>query len=126
MDATRHDEWTGEPLRENYPSFQVSGAEMCASLDGLIKGEVVEVSFSISGSKYAARDTGEERFFNRVRAWKIEVPVRKEIARTRPIKEDTLSVAVGGFVAPPAPTAHPTRVEAIDMPFIDDAHNDPF
>lgn len=55
IDNTRYDQYTGEP---GFSSFA--------------EGEVVTVSFDIQGLKYNDKNTGEEKYFNKVRAYKIE------------------------------------------------------
>lgn len=72
IDNTRFDPYTGEAGFPSYPSFSVNGEEKCKELDSFAEGEVVTMSFDIQGVKYNDRQTGEEKYFNKVRAYKIE------------------------------------------------------
>ena len=72
IDNTRYDQYTGEPGFSSFPSFSINGDEKCRELDSFAEGEVVTVSFDIQGLKYNDKNTGEEKYFNKVRAYKIE------------------------------------------------------
>lgn len=108
LDATRYDQYTGEAMYPNFPQFIVSGEERCVELDGLAGGEVVTVSFDVRGAKYTDRETGCEKIFNRVQAYKIE-PYAKSRARAS---------APAGAV-PPLPDKEPD-FEAEEKGIIDD------
>ena len=72
LDATRHDQYTGEPMYPNFPAFTFSGEDKCSALYDFTTGEVVTISFDIKGAKYTDKNTGEEKVFNRVQGFKIE------------------------------------------------------
>lgn len=81
LDATRYDSLTGKRGYENYPSFEFSG-DKCKDLDNLRTGDIVTVSFDVSGSKY--EKDGQVKFFNRVRGYKIE---KKTSPMHEPVEE---------------------------------------
>lgn len=72
LDATRRDPYTGERMFESFPSFEFSG-EKCDELDNYQPGQIVTISFDVSGVKYNDKQTGEIKYFNRVRGFKIEL-----------------------------------------------------
>lgn len=69
MDCTRFDPYTGERGYENTPIMEFSG-DKCAELDRFKVGQVVTISFDLQGSKYT--QDGVEKYFTRVRPYKIE------------------------------------------------------
>jgi|WetSurMetagenome_2_1015567.scaffolds.fasta_scaffold94320_2 single-strand DNA-binding protein len=72
LDATKHDLYTGERGFENFPSFEFTG-QHCDELDNFQVGQIVIVSFDIQGNKYIDKQTNQERYFNSVRGYKIEL-----------------------------------------------------
>lgn len=70
LDATRFDPYTGERGFDNYPMFEFTG-EKCKDLDGYKVGQVVTISFELSGSFFDGKD-GVKKNFTRVRGYKIE------------------------------------------------------
>lgn len=70
IDATRFDPYTGQRGMENMPMLEFSG-DKCAELDSFRVGEVVTVSFDLTGVRYNDKDNNE-RFFTRIRAYRIE------------------------------------------------------
>ncbi len=72
LDASRFDQYTGERKFDNYPMLEFSGEQGCRLLDQFKEGELVTVSFDLNGTQYQDKQTGETRYFTRVRAYKIE------------------------------------------------------
>lgn len=70
LDVTRFDPYTGERGFENFNSFEFSG-DKCAELDRYKAGDVVTVSFDLSGSRYDK--DGVTKYFTRIRGYKIEL-----------------------------------------------------
>lgn len=66
----RFDRNTGEEFAPNYPTLEFT-EDRCAELDKFRQGDWVRVSFDISGMKYSDRNTGEEKFFSSLRAFRI-------------------------------------------------------
>ena len=72
IDATRFDVVTGDKMFDNLPMLEAGGDKLCAELDAYKEGDLVRVSFDLYGSEYRDRQTGEVRYFTRVRAYRIE------------------------------------------------------
>ncbi|MDY3356163.1 MAG: DUF3127 domain-containing protein [Prevotella sp.] len=77
----RYDPNTGEEFEPNYPQFNFTG-NSCSQLDNLKAGDRVQVSFEVSGVKYNDRQTGEEKYFTTLRAFKCE-PYVQPIQQTK-------------------------------------------
>jgi hypothetical protein len=77
IDATRFDTYTGERGYENYPLLEFSG-DKCADLNHFNLGQIVTVTFDLSGVKYLDKD-GKTRYFSRIRAYKIEEVGSKQV-----------------------------------------------
>ena len=71
LDAARYDTHTGEKKFDNYPSIEFSGEQM-NKLDQFKEGELVTVSFDLNGTQYQDKQTGETKYFTRVKGYKIE------------------------------------------------------
>lgn len=71
LDASRFDPYTGEKKFDNYPSVEFSG-EVMKTLDGFKEGELVVVSFDINGREVNDPQTGDVRYFNSIRGYRIE------------------------------------------------------
>ena len=72
LDCTRFDPYTGERDKfENFPQFEFGG-DKCSELDKCKVGDVVTISFDLSGSFYKGQD-GVERNFTRIRGYKVEI-----------------------------------------------------
>lgn len=71
LDASRYDQYTGEKKFDNYPSVEFSG-ELMKALDGFKEGELVVVSFDINGREVNDPQTGDVRYFNSIRGYRIE------------------------------------------------------
>ncbi len=67
----RFDPNTGLEYDPNYPTIDFT-QRGCAELDRFKQGDMVRVRFDISGTKYADRQTGAERFFTSLRGYRIE------------------------------------------------------
>lgn len=104
LDATRHDPYTGERGFDNFPSFEFGG-DRCADLDSFQKGQVVTVSFDVSGMRYPDKATGETKYFTKVRGYKIELKGGQTPVSTPPTA-----------IPDSAPTPKPVE-EKDDLPF---------
>lgn len=62
---------TGEEYEPNYPTLEFSG-ERCLQLDQFPPGTHVQITFEAVGVKYNDKTTGEEKYFNSLRAFRIE------------------------------------------------------
>lgn len=71
LDAARYDTHTGEKKFDNYPSIEFSGEQM-NKLDEFKEGDVVVVSFDINGREFKDEQTGEVKYFNSIRGYKVE------------------------------------------------------
>lgn len=71
VDAKRYDPVTGEPKYDNYPSFEFSG-ELMKQLDNYKPGDAVTVSYDIQGREFSDPATREVKYFNTLRAYKVE------------------------------------------------------
>ena len=73
LDTTRYDPYTGErSAYDNYALFEFSN-DNTAQLDGLRTGQVVTVYFTVEGRKVKNEQTGEPRYFNSLRGYKVTV-----------------------------------------------------
>ena len=71
IDASRFDRYTGEKKFDNYPSIEFSGEAM-KTLDAFKEGDAVVVSFDINGREFTDEKTGEVKYFNSIRGYKVE------------------------------------------------------
>lgn len=71
LDAARYDTHTGEKKFDNYPSIEFSGEQM-NKLDEFKEGDAVVVSFDINGREFKDEQTGEVKYFNSIRGYKVE------------------------------------------------------
>ena len=68
LDASRYDQYSGNKF-ENYPKFVMTGNN-CSQLDQYHQGDLVTVSFVLSGRK--VEKDGNVSFFTNVTAYKVE------------------------------------------------------
>lgn len=71
LDAARYDTHTGEKKFDNYPSIEFSD-ELMKRLDEFKEGDAVVVSFDINGREFKDEQTGEVKYFNSIRGYKVE------------------------------------------------------
>ena len=71
LDAARYDTHTGEKKFDNYPGIEFSG-ELMNKLDEFKEGDAVVVSFDINGREFKDEHTGEVKYFNSIRGYKVE------------------------------------------------------
>lgn len=71
LDVPRYDSRTGEKIFDNYPSVEFSG-ELMKTLDAFKEGDAVVVSFDINGREFKDEQTGEVKYFNSIRGYKVE------------------------------------------------------
>ena len=67
----RFDQNTGQEFEPNYPTIDFT-QRSCQDLDRFQPGDRVRVRFEVQGVKYADKVTGEERYMNRLRGFRIE------------------------------------------------------
>lgn len=67
----RYNQDTGEPLADNYILLETTQGK-CDELDKFNVGDRVRVAFVIEGRPYIKPNTQEERYFNSLRAFRIE------------------------------------------------------
>lgn len=73
LDTTRYDSYTGERSPyDNYALFEFSNDNV-SQLDALSVGQVVTVDFTVEGRKAQDKQTGETRYFNSLRGYKVTV-----------------------------------------------------
>lgn len=76
LDTTPYDRYTGQRSEyESFPKFEFR-KNNCSKLDNVKVGDVVKISFDITGCFYTNRD-GQQSHMNRIDAFEIEV-VRSE------------------------------------------------
>lgn len=94
LDASRYDQYSGQKF-ENYPKFEFTGNN-CAQLDQFQVGQVVTVSFTLSGRK--SEKNGVTNYFTNITGYKVEPYVREQQAQ--------------GYTSPsaPIPSASPAQV----------------
>lgn len=73
LDASRFDQYSGQKF-ENYPKFEFTGNN-CMQLDQFQIGQVVTVSFVLSGRR--VEKNGMVTFFTNVAGYKVEPYVRQ-------------------------------------------------
>lgn len=103
IDAKRYDTVTGEPMFDNYPSFEFS-FEAMKQLDSFKPGDAVTVSYDINGRE-VKDENGNVRYFNSIRGYKVE-PYGS--------KADTQTPAGNTVIQAPKPPK-PTPEQAQDM-----------
>lgn len=99
LDASRYDQYSGQKF-ENYPKFEFTGNN-CAQLDQFQVGQVVTVSFTLSGRK--SEKNGVVNYFTNITGYKVEPYVREQQAQTQQAQ---------GYTSPsaPIPSASPAQV----------------
>ncbi len=100
----RFDRMSGEEFEPYYPTLEF-GNQHCADLDRYKVGDAVQVMFEIVGMKYNDKSTGEEKYMNSLRAFRIEPYVRQNHPTDLPPQPQQHTVqGSGGFV--PNPTGY--------------------
>lgn len=107
IDCTRYDPYTGERSKfENTPALEFSG-DIVNELDGIAPGDVVTVSFDLTGTRYIDKTTKQQKIFTRVRPYKIEK--RQQVAQApQPASPQQYQ---------PAPLPFPPQEYQSDIPF---------
>lgn len=67
----RFDQNTGEEFEPNFPTIDFT-RDKCMELDRYNPGDRVRIRFDVSGAKYLDKNTGEEKYFNSLRGFRIE------------------------------------------------------
>lgn len=90
IDITRFDPYTGERNSyENTPLLDFKGESM-KLLDGIEKGDVVTVSFDVSGYKYQD-EQGKQRVFTSIRPYKVIKRVKQQADATQQVQQQAAS-----------------------------------
>ena len=111
MDCTRFDPYTGERSQyENTPLLDFKGESM-KLLDGIEKGDVVTVSFDISGYKYQD-EQGKQKVFTSIRPYKVIKRVKQ--AQVDASQQQAASQPADAAPVPPVP---PVPGIGNDLPF---------
>lgn len=100
LDCSRFDQFTGQKY-ENYPQIEFASKNV-SLLDGLIEGEIVEVSFALQGRSYTK--DGTTRFFTSIVGYNVEA---RNTAQEQPVAQQAPQSA-------PAPQPDPQND---DLPF---------
>ena len=116
LDASRFDQYTGERKFDNYPMLEFSGEQGCRLLDEFKEGELVTVSFDLNGTQYQDKQTGETRYFTRVRAYKIERAGLQAQPQSAPPQAAPAQAAPQPQPQPPG-EAFPPEVDDDGLPF---------
>ena len=107
LDVTRFDPYTGERGFENFNSFEFSG-DKCAELDRYKAGDVVTVSFDLSGSRYDK--DGVTKYFTRIRGYKIELRGAHAPAPAQQAQPTAIPQQQQAYAPAPAQQAQPTAI----------------
>lgn len=67
----RFDQNTGQEFEPNFPTIDFT-RDKCMELDKYKPGDRVRIRFDVSGAKYLDKNTGEEKYFNSLRGFRIE------------------------------------------------------
>ena len=103
----RFDQNTGKEFEPNYPTIDFT-QRGCAELDKYKIGDRVRVRFDISGAKYNDRQTGEEKYFNSIRGFRIEPFVQKQqVPQNYEPAGQWQQPAPNGYYPPQQPTNMP-------------------
>lgn len=100
LDCSRFDQFTGQKY-ENYPQIEFASKNV-SLLDGLIEGEIVEVSFALQGRSYTK--DGTTRFFTSIVGYNVEA---RNTTQEQPVAQQAPQSA-------PAPQPDPQND---DLPF---------
>ena len=111
LDASRFDQYTGKKF-ENYPLLEFVGNN-CNQLDQYQVGQIVTVSFVLSGRK--TEKDGQVRYFTNVTGYKVELfqrqpmmaqqPMQQQIAQPQPQQPFHATAPTGVQQAQPFPPA---------------------
>lgn len=110
----RFDHETGEEREPYYPTLDFSGRH-CPDLDGFKPGDRVQVTFEIVGTKYNDRNTGEEKYMNALRAFRIEPYIMPGQQPTAAPQQPMQAAPMGntGY----APNPQPPQPSENNLPF---------
>lgn len=115
IDCSRFDQYTGQQF-ENYVEFEFTGNKV-GELDAFKEGDLVEVSFVLSGRKY--EKDGVVRFFNTIVGYKIENYQRSQAQQTPvpPQHEEQRQSEPNKEPQPQSSVAVDNPVNPEDLPF---------
>lgn len=98
----RFDQNTGEEFEPNFPTIDFT-RDKCMELDKYKPGDRVRIRFDVSGAKYLDKNTGEEKYFNSLRGFRIEPFVQPNAQQQLPPQQ-----GYAQQVQPQVPYAQPT------------------
>lgn len=98
----RFDQNTGEEFEPNFPTIDFT-REKCGELDRYKPGDRVRIRFDVSGAKYLDKNTGEEKYFNSLRGFRIEPYVQPNAQTQAQYTKQTQNYAQAGQWKQPAP-----------------------
>lgn len=96
----RFDQNTGQEFEPNFPTIDFT-RDKCGELDRYKPGDRVRIRFDVSGAKYLDKNTGEEKYFNSLRGFRIEPFVQPNAQPQMPPQQ-------GYAPQPQVPYAQPT------------------
>lgn len=105
---------TGEEYEPNFPTFDFSQRH-CEELDKFQHGSLVQITFDAVGVKYNDRQTGEEKYFNSLRAFKIEHYVRQQQPPQQP--PQAMQPSQSPSQAPLQNSPQTAQAESDELPF---------
>jgi hypothetical protein len=113
LDCTRYDPYTGERAQfENIPLLEFGGEKGVAELENVKIGDIVTISFDITGTSY--EKNGEIKHFTRIRPYKVEVRSARSIGQEKVIAPQLANRNEESPLPPDAGTLHNSTD---DMPF---------
>lgn len=98
----RFDQNTGEEFEPNFPTIDFT-RDKCSELDRYKPGDRVRIRFDVSGAKYLDKNTGEEKYFNSLRGFRIEPFVQPNAQPQAQYIQQPQNYAPTGQGAQPAP-----------------------
>ena len=122
IDCTRYDPYTGERSQfENQPLLEFSGDKVLEKvnpkLDGIVKGDVVTISFDIQGTPYKDQQ-GKTKVYTAIRCFDIEV--RRKADGTQVVQQQAQPAQVQAPVQHKAVEQQPVK----QSPFIGEEKKD--
>lgn len=99
LDTTPYDRYTGQRSEyESFPKFEYRNSN-CAKLDSIKVGDVVKVSFDITGRFYTNRD-GQQSHMNSIDAFDVEVVRSEQQPTVQPVQQPQMQQPVQQMAQP--------------------------
>lgn len=121
LEQKRFDRNTGQPFRSAYIQLEFTDNN-CSKLDGFKTGDLVDVSFDLSGYLYPDKQTGEEKNITTLRAFGIryykqtQQPVQQSVQQ--PVQQQpVVRQAVQQQPNPTATYQQPAQSQQQPLPF---------